>query len=305
MAQLLLNTLSLGAAYSLLAIGFVLVLNATGAVNLAHGSFVVVGGFLSASCGAMLKLPGAVILPIVLAGMMLVGGILALIAYYPLRNRSPVSVFISTISMSAILETGTLLVFGPSPRVGPPVLSSGSVQLGAATLNVQSLATVVLAIVLVLAQYLVLSRTVLGKRLRAVAEDREMARALGMNVNAMIFITFGIAAALAGAAGLMFSNTFYITPGDGEAYMIKTYVAATMGGWGSLRGAIVGAFLVAAFEVLVPSLPLAAPSLVSALPSVEAIFSPTASTIWLYLAFLVVLFFRPQGLFGEAVQQRA
>jgi branched-chain amino acid transport system permease protein len=305
MTQLLLNTLSLGAAYSLLAIGFVLVLNATGAVNLAHGSFVVVGGFLSASCGAMLKLPGAVILPIVLAGMMVVGGILALIAYYPLRNRSPVSVFISTISMSAILETGTLLVFGPSPRVGPPVLSSGSVHLGAATLNVQSLATIALAIVLVAAQYLVLSRTVLGKRLRAVAEDREMARALGMNVNAMIFITFGIAAALAGAAGLMFSNTFYITPGDGEAYMIKTYVAATMGGWGSLRGAVVGAFLVAAFEVLVPSLPLALPSIVGALPSLEAIFSPTASTIWLYLAFLVVLFFRPQGLFGEAVQQRA
>ena len=305
MTQLLLNTLSLGAAYSLLAIGFVLVLNATGAVNLAHGSFVVVGGFLSASCGAMLKLPGAIILPIVLAGMMVVGGILALIAYYPLRDRSPVSVFISTISMSAILETGTLLVFGPSPRVGPPVLSSGSVQIGAATLNVQSLATIVLAIALVAVQYLVLSRTVLGKRLRAVAEDREMARALGMNVNAMIFITFGIAASLAGAAGLMFSNAFYITPGDGEAYMIKTYVAATMGGWGSLRGAIVGAFLVAAFEVLVPSLPLALPSIVSALPSFEAIFSPTASTIWLYLAFLVVLLFRPQGLFGEAVQQRA
>ncbi|MGX9427785.1 MULTISPECIES: branched-chain amino acid ABC transporter permease [Bradyrhizobium] len=305
MLQLLVNTFALGAAYSLLAIGFVLVLNATGAVNLAHGSFVVVGGFLSASLGTMLKLPGAVVLPVVLAGMMLVGGALALIAYYPLRNRSAVSVFISTISMSAILETSTLLVFGPAPRVGPPVLTAGSVELGLATLNVQSLATIVLAIAIVGAQYFVLSRTVLGKRLRAVAEDREMARALGMNVNAMIFVTFGIAAALAGAAGLMFANTFYITPGDGEGYMIKTYVAATMGGWGSLRGAIAGAFLVAAFEVLVPSLPLMLPAMVDALPSFQAAFSPTASTIWLYLAFLVVLFFRPQGLFGEAVQQRA
>jgi branched-chain amino acid transport system permease protein len=305
MLQLLVNTFALGAAYSLLAIGFVLVLNATGAVNLAHGSFVVVGGFLSASLGTMLKLPGAVVLPVVLAGMMLVGGALALIAYYPLRNRSAVSVFISTISMSAILETSTLLVFGPAPRVGPPVLTAGSVELGLATLNVQLLATIVLAIALVGAQYFVLSRTVLGKRLRAVAEDREMARALGMNVNAMIFVTFGIAAALAGAAGLMFANTFYITPGDGEGYMIKTYVAATMGGWGSLRGAIAGAFLVAAFEVLVPSLPLMLPAMVDALPSFQAAFSPTASTIWLYLAFLVVLFFRPQGLFGEAVQQRA
>ncbi|MBR1123186.1 branched-chain amino acid ABC transporter permease [Bradyrhizobium lablabi] len=305
MIQLLFNTLSLAAAYSLLAIGFVLVLNATGAVNLAHGSFVVVGGFLAAGLGSWLKLPGAVVLPIVLAGMMIIGGLLSLIAYYPLRNRPAVSVFISTLSMSAILETATLLIFGPSPRVGPPILSSGAIQVGDVALNVQSLSTVLLAVVLVAAQYVIFSRTVLGKRLRAVAEDREMARALGMNVNAMIVITFGIAAALAGAAGLMFANTFYITPGDGEAYMIKTYVAATMGGWGSLRGAIVGALFVAAFEVLVPSLPLAMPSLVGALPSLEALFSPIASTIWLYLAFLVVLFFRPQGLFGEAVQQRA
>jgi len=305
MTQLLLNTLSLAAAYSLLAIGFVLVLNATGAVNLAHGSFVVVGGFIAASLGTWLKLPGAIILPIVLAGMVMIGGLLSLVAYYPLRDRPAVSVFISTISMGAILETATLLLFGPSPRVGPPILTNGSLQLGAAVLNVQALSMIVLAVALVAAQYWILSKTVLGKRLRAVAEDREMATALGMNVNVMIFITFGIAASLAGAAGLMFANTFYITPGDGEAYMIKTYVAATMGGWGSLRGAVVGAFIVAAFEVLVPSLPVILPGLVGALPSFDALFSPTASTIWLYLAFLVVLFFRPQGLFGEAVQQRA
>jgi branched-chain amino acid transport system permease protein len=132
-----------------------------------------------------------------------------------------------------------------------------------------------------------------------------MAMALGMNVNVMIVVTFGIAAALAGAAGLMFANTFFITPGDGESYVIKTYVAATMGGWGSVRGAIAGALIVAAFEVLIPSIPLLLPWLTSSMPSLGVVFSATASTICLYLAFLVVLFFRPQGLFGEAVQQRA
>jgi branched-chain amino acid transport system permease protein len=300
MTQLALNTLSLAAAYSLLAIGFVLVLNATGAVNLAHGSFVVVGGFIAASLGAALKLPASFILPFVLIGMVIIGGLLSLIAYYPLRDRPAVSVFISTISMGAILETGTLLLFGPSPRVGPPILSSSSFQLGGIVLSVQSLSIIVLAVVLVTVQYLIL-----GKRLRAVAQDREMAMALGMNVNVMIVITFGIAAALAGAAGLMFANTFFITPGDGEGYVIKTYVAATMGGWGSLRGAIVGALIVAAFEVLIPSIPVLLPWLTTSLPSLESFFSATASTICLYIAFLVVLFFRPQGLFGEAVQQRA
>jgi branched-chain amino acid transport system permease protein len=301
MTQLLLNALSLAAAYSLLAMGFVLVLNATGAVNLAHGSFVVVGGLIAASVGGWLKLPGVFVLPFVLVGMVLIGGAISLVAYYPLRNRPAVSVFISTISMGAILETSSRLLFGPSPRVGPPILSSGSFQAGGVTFSVQALSMVLLAAVLVGIQYLILSRTTLGKRMRAVAEDREIAAALGMNVNVMILVTFGIAAALAGSAGLMFANTFYVTPGDGEAYMIKTYVAATMGGWGSLRGAVVGASIVAIFEVLVPSLPAILPALGGA----QALFSTTSSTIWLYLAFLVVLFFRPQGLFGEAVQQRA
>jgi branched-chain amino acid transport system permease protein len=301
MTQLLLNALSLAAAYSLLAMGFVLVLNATGAVNLAHGSFVVVGGLIAASVGGWLKLPGALVLPFVLAGMVLLGGVMSLVAYYPLRNRPAVSVFISTISMGAILETSSRLLFGPSPRVGPPILSSGSFQAGGVTLSVQALSMVLLAIVLVGVQYLILSKTTLGKRMRAVAEDREIAAALGMNVNVMILVTFGIAAALAGSAGLMFANTFYVTPGDGEAYMIKTYVAATMGGWGSLRGAVAGALIVAIFEVLVPSLPVILPAIGAA----QVLFSTTTSTIWLYLAFLVVLFFRPQGLFGEAVQQRA
>jgi branched-chain amino acid transport system permease protein len=301
MIQLLLNALSLTAAYSLLATGFVLVLNATGAVNLAHGSFVIVGGLIAAALGSWLNLSGAALLPVVLAGMVVIGGGLALIAYYPLRDRPAVSVFISTISMGAILETASRLLFGPSPRVAPPIISSGSFQVGGVTVGIQAISMVALAVVLVGAQYLILSRTTLGKRLRAVAEDREIATTLGINVNTMIFVTFGIAAALAGSAGLMFANTFYITPGDGEAYMIKTYVAATMGGWGSLRGAVAGALIVSIFEVLVPSLPVVIPVMAGA----QSLFSPTASTIWLYLAFLIVLFFRPQGLFGEAVQQRA
>lgn len=305
MIQLLLNTIALGAAYSLLAIGFVLVLNATGAVNLAHGSFVVLGGFIAASLGSALQIAGIFLLPFVLVAMVVIGGFLSLVAYYPLRDRPAVSVFISTISMGAILETGTLLLFGPSPRVGPPLLSSGSFHLANTVVSVQSLSIVVLAAVLVMIQYLILSRTILGKRLRAVAQDREMAAALGMNVNLMIVLTFGIAAALAGAAGLMFANTFFITPGDGESYIIKTYVAATMGGWGSLRGAVAGAFIVAAFEVLIPSLPAMLPWLTEYAPSLRDVFSATASSICLYAAFLVVLFFRPQGLFGEAVQQRA
>jgi branched-chain amino acid transport system permease protein len=305
MAQLIFNTIALGAAYSLLAIGFVLILNATGAVNLAHGSLVVVGGFIAASLGSAFQLPGIILLPLVLAGMLIVGALLSLVAYYPLRNKPEVSVFISTLSMGAIFETGTLLLFGSAPRVGPPLLSSGSIELGGVIISIQSLSVIILAAVLITAQHLIFFRTALGKRLRAVAQDREMALALGINANLMIAITFGIAAMLAGAAGLMFANIFFITPGDGEAYVIKTYVAVTMGGWGSIRGAVAGALIVAAFEVLIPSIPAIAPVVTTNFPVLDGVFSTTASTICLYITFLIVLFFRPQGLYGEAVQQRA
>lgn len=305
MLQILLNTITMGAAYSLLATGFVLALNATGAVNLGHGAFVVVGGFLAASLAETIHLPGIVILPLVLTASFIVGVAFAGAAYYPFRNGSTVTVFISTISAGIILETIVLLIFGASPRIGPPLVGDGVLRIGSATIGVQSLSIIVVAVALVAGQYFLLNHTKVGKRLRAVAQDRDMALALGMNVNEMVFVTFGIAAALAGASGLMFANAFYITPGEGESYLIKTYVAVALGGWGSLRGAVVGAFIVAAFEVMVPSIPALFPTLITALPTLGQVLSPTASVIGLYLTFLIVLFVRPQGLFGEAIQQRA
>jgi branched-chain amino acid transport system permease protein len=305
MFQILLNTITMGAAYSLLATGFVLALNATGAVNLGHGAFVVVGGFLAAGLASGIALPGIAILPLVLVASFAVGVIFAVFAYYPFRNGSTVTVFISTISAGIVLETLVLLVFGASPRIGPALISDGTLRIGGATVSVQSLSIMVVAAALVVGQYVFLNHTKTGKQLRAVAQDRDMALALGTNVNAMIFVTFGIAAALAGASGLMFANAFYITPGEGESYLIKTYVAVALGGWGSLRGAVVGAFIVAAFEVLVPSAPALFPELIASAPALGRMLSPTASVIGLYLTFLAVLFVRPQGLFGETVQQRA
>jgi branched-chain amino acid transport system permease protein len=128
-----------------------------------------------------------------------------------------------------------------------------------------------------------------------------MAEAIGIRVNRMIALTFAIGAGLAGAAGLMLSNTFFVSPTDGSNYIIKAYIAVTIGGWGSLGGALCGALIIALFEVLYPSLPVLIPPLNAAIPG---LFTQTMSTILLYLGLLAIMFFRPQGLFGEKVQKR-
>ena len=260
--QLLVNGLALGAAYALCALGFVLILNATGAVNFAQGEMVVIGGFVAVGLAGLLPLPGIVLLPAVMALMALLGLVfLRRIAYFPLKSRPPTSVFISTIAVGIILQNLANVTFGPEPRVAPPLLSGGTLHVGGIVLGVQSLAIIAVAGLLIVGQHLLFARTRIGRRLRATAQDREMAEALGIRVNAMIALTFALATALAGVAGLLLANVFFVTPADGANYMLKAYIAATIGGWGRIRGAVFGALLIALFEVVMAALPVIVPPL--------------------------------------------
>jgi branched-chain amino acid transport system permease protein len=301
MLQVLVNGVALGAAYALLALGFVLIVNATSAVNFAHGDMVMVGGFAAVALAGVLPVPGIVLLPFVLILMVALGLLFSLLAYFPLKSRPPASVFISTIATGVMLQNGVNALFGPEPRAAPPLWSGGFLTDGSLVVSRQALAIIVVAGALILGQYLLFQHTRLGQKLRATAQDREMAQAIGVPVNLMIALTFGLASALAGAAGLLLANSFFVTPTDGTNYIIKAYIAVTIGGWGSIPGAVAGALLIALFEVLFPSLPLIVPGL----NAVPWLFSQTVAAIILYLALLAILFFRPQGLFGEAVQRRA
>jgi branched-chain amino acid transport system permease protein len=301
MLQVLVNGVALGAAYALLALGFVLILNATSAVNFAQGDMVMTGGFAAVAIAGIWPMPGIVLLPFVLVLMVVLGLVFSLLAYFPLKSRPPVSVFISTIATGVMLQNGVNALFGPEPRTAPPLWGGGFLTDGALVVSRQALAIIVVAGALILGQYLLFQHTRLGQKLRATAQDREMAEAIGIPVNLMIALTFGLASALAGAAGLLLANSFFVTPTDGTNYIIKAYIAVTIGGWGSIPGAVAGALLIALFEVLFPSLPLIVPGL----GGVSWLFSQTVAAIILYLALLAILFFRPQGLFGEAVQRRA
>lgn len=286
--QLALNGLALGAAYALVALGFVLVLNATGAVNFAQGDLVMAGGYAAAVLAPQLSLSGLALLPIVIAAMALLGLAVSMLAYFPLMRRPATAVFVSTIAIGLVLQNAALALFGPAARTAPPVWDSEPLRWGDFTLSSQSLAVIVIAAVLVLGQAWLLARTRLGRNLRATAQDREMAAALGIRVNAMIALSFMLGAALAGTAGALLTNQFFVTPTAGGALILKAYIAVAIGGWGSLAGAVVGALLVGLFETVV-----------------AAEVSYTTASALLYAALLLILLLRPQGLFGEAAGRRA
>ena len=291
LTQIALNALALGSAYALVAIGFVLVLNATTAVNFAHGEGVVAGGFAAVALAILLPpdipIPGLLLLPGVLLVTALLGLAIGALAYLPIRKRPPISVFVTTIAVGIIIANGLNATFGAAPRTAPPLIGVGTIEFLGASLSRQSLAIIGITAVLMSGLAMVLQRTQLGRQFRACAQDPEMARALGIRLTRITMISFALGTAFAGAAGLLLAHQFFISPSDGGTLILKAYIAVVIGGWGSLRGAAAGAMLIAFFEVGVATF--------SSQPLAEGL---------LYIAVLLVLFFRPQGLFGEPQQVR-
>jgi branched-chain amino acid transport system permease protein len=285
--QLLINGLALGALYALVTLGFVFIINATGAVNFAQGELVMAGGYLAAALSAYIG-AGPLIVVAVAVIMFAAGVLLCAVAYFPLMRRPPATVFISTLLCGIFMQNLFVVAFGPEAKGGPPLTSSAILKIGPIEIAQQSLGIMLVAALLVALQSLVFSRTQIGRKLRATTQDREMARAIGIPALRMIAITFGVGAALAGVAGALLANQYFVWPTGGVTLTVFAYMAVVIGGWGSIRGAVAGAMLIALFQVVVASF-----------------VSYTAATILLYVAVIGIFVMRPQGLFGEQLQRRA
>jgi branched-chain amino acid transport system permease protein len=286
--QLVINGIALGAVYALVALGFVFIVKATSAVNFAHGDLVMAGGYAAVTLGSMLPFPVIVLLPLVALIMFAVGLLLSLVAYFPLIRRPPATVFISTLLCGIILQNVFVVAFGPSARSGPALTESGAIRFGGLAVSKQAIGTVVVAGILIALQYLLFSRTQIGRRLRATAEDRQMAQAVGIPAYTLIAVTFGLGTALAGVAGALLANQFFVSPTGGISLSVYAYIAVVVGGWGSIAGAVIGAMLISVFQVVV-----------------SAYVSYAVATGFLYMTLLVIFFVRPQGILGERVQRRA
>ncbi len=275
-------------AYALVALGFVLALNASGAVNFAHGDLVVLGGAVAVVAGLWTGLPGPLLLPLVALALGAAGIVAARVAILPLAARPPEATFVATIALAAIIEQGLTVTMGAAPRTAPSLLGSGSFDVAGLALGRQPFAIVVVGAALVAAVWFLLERTQTGRRMRAVSSDRHMARAVGIPVSRYIILSLALAGALAGVAGLLLGHQFLVAPTQGAGHMLKAYIAVALGGWGSVPGALLAALGIGAFETFI-----------------SAGFGDAWASAALYISVLVVLAVRPRGLFGEPLGRRA
>src|SRR5690606_29155715 len=172
---------------------------------------------------------------------------------------------------------------GPEVKSGPALVGSGMLHFAGLELSRQAAGTIVAAALIIALQYFVFARTQFGRRLRATAQDREMAEAVGIPAKLLIATTFGLGTALAGIAGALLANQYFVYPTGGISLSVFAYIAVVIGGWGSLGGAVIGALLISIFQVVV-----------------SAYVSYAVATGCLYATLLLIFLLRPQGIFSES-----
>lgn len=281
-AQVVVSGLTPGATYALMALGFVLVYKATGVVNFAQGEAVMVGAYAGLMIHTELRLPYVPALLLTLVFTFFLGVAVELIVYRPLIRAPAVSVILASIALGQILRSGARILRGEDMRIFPPMLSNSPVSIGGVLITPLSLGIVVLSLLFmaVLAAFFRWFR--LGKAMRAVSQNQLAASLMGVSVPGVFSLTWGISSLLAGASGMLLAPLVMISPEMG-LIAFKGFVAAILGGFTSIPGAIVGGVLMGILENL------------------AGVFAGTAFKDVISFLFMVgVLAVRPMGLLGAA-----
>ena len=287
LAQLL-NGLQLGSVYALIALGYTMVYGIILLLNFAHGDISMVGAYISWIALAQLGLHPIVAAILAVAGCTLLGVLIDKVAYAPLRNAPRLSILITAIGVSYFLENGAQLVFGADAKVVPAFTDITTIQVGDVTLYFTAILTIAVTAVSTIVLNLLVQKTKLGKAMRAVSEDMGAARLMGINVNNTISFTFAVGSALAGIGAVLYSMAYtQATPTMGIMLGTKAFVAAVLGGIGSIPGAVIGGLLVGMAEVLV-----------------SALGFPVWKDAVVYLLLIVVLIFRPTGILGRTMNEK-
>lgn len=286
--QLLFTGLGVGSIYALVALGFVLIYRATNVVNFAQGDFAMLGAFAMVVLCIDLGLPYWAGLPITVAFMAAFGALFNLGVYYPLRHRTFLPVIISTIGASILLENGVLAAYGPRPQSLPGVFQSQGFSIGPVFFDSQYLTILAVTVVLVVLQYLFFERTLIGKKMQAVSQDKEMASLLGIPVASMIMLTFVYSATLGGIAGILVAPILFVSVNMGASIALKAFAASIIGGFGDVTGAIVGGLALGVIETFGASY-----------------ISVPYKDAFGFIVLFVFLLFRPQGIFGERIAEKA
>lgn len=286
--QTIISGLSLGSIYALIALGYTMVYGIAKMLNFAHGDIIMVGAYavITTVFGSNMPPVLAVIVSIVVCAAL--GIIIEFLAYKPLRKASPLAVLITAIGVSYLLQNVALLVFGSEQKAFPSIINLPTLKLGGVQIDGITLATLAVTAIIMIALSLFISRTTIGKAMRAVSEDKDAAELMGVSVNKTISITFAIGSALAAVASIFYGATYvYIKPTTGAMPGIKAFTAAVFGGIGSIPGAMLGGILLGVIEQL-------AKTYISSLWSDAIVFG----------VLVIVLVVKPTGLLGKKISEK-
>lgn len=287
--QQLINGISLGSIYALIALGYTMVYGIIKLINFAHGDIYMVGAYVGFFATTTLHLPFFPALLLAMASAAIAGMIIEKLAYRPLRNHPKIAVLITAIGVSLLLEYGGILLLTPQPRTFPEIFPTKAYELwGGLIINNQQVVILSVALLLMVVLTYVVQRTKVGKAMRAVSYDTDAALLMGIDVDRIISYTFAIGSALAAAAGVLV-GVYYnsIDPLMGIMPGLKAFVAAVLGGIGVIPGAMLGGLLMGVIEAMVSGF-------------ISSTFRDAAA----FGILIMILLFRPAGLLGKNVREK-
>lgn len=287
----LINGISLGSVYAIIALGYTMVYGIAKMLNFAHGDVIMVGAYVAFTVISTMHLPiwAGVLLSILICTAL--GMTIEKIAYKPLRNAgSPLAVLITAIGVSYFLQNLALLIFGSNTKSFSSVVSIENLELfdGQLIITGETIVTIISCIVIMICLTLFINKTKSGQAMLAVSEDKGAAQLMGINVNKTIALTFAIGSGLAAVAGVLLCSAYpSLSPYTGSMPGIKAFVAAVFGGIGSIPGALVGGILLGVIEIL----------------SKYYISSQLSDAI-VFGMLIIVLLLKPTGIFGKKIQEK-
>lgn len=286
----LINGISLGSVYAIIALGYTMVYGIARMLNFAHGDIIMVGGFTVFTI--VTTMGGSPVVGILASVVVctVLGVTIERVAYRPLRDASPLAVLITAIGVSYLLQNVALLIFGSNARQFTSVITVPALKLAGGKLSISSvtIVTILICIVIMAALMTFINKTKMGQAMLAVSEDRGAATLMGINVNRTISVTFAIGSALAAVAGVLLCSAYpSLSPYTGSMPGIKAFVAAVFGGIGSIPGAFIGGILLGIIENLA-----------------KAYISSQLSDAIVFSVLIIVLLVRPTGILGKKMTEK-
>lgn len=286
----LINGISLGSVYAIIALGYTMVYGIAKMLNFAHGDVIMVGSYVAFTSISVMGMPtgvGIIVAVIVCTAM---GVCIERIAYKPLRGASPLAVLITAIGVSYFLQNAALLIFGSNTKSFTSVVNIPALKLadGALVISGETMVTIAACIIIVIGLSCFIKYTKAGRAMLAVSEDKQAAQLMGVNVNGTIALTFAIGSALAAIAGVLLCSSYpNLTPYVGSMPGIKAFTAAVFGGIGSIPGAMIGGILLGVIENLS-----------------KAYISAQLSDAIVFAVLIVVLLVKPTGILGKKISEK-